>query len=348
MINNNNLWYKNIDRVLDSNNNFEKLRNKTVLITGVNGMIASAINDIIFVLNKKYNYNTKVLGLMRSKKRELPRFKEYIFYTGIEQDVLDSIKIEQKVDYIIHAASNADPKSFSEYPVDTMMANIFGLKNMLDLARKNEAERILFVSSGEIYGQGSNDIMSFSEEYLGKLTILNSRSCYPISKIASETLCTAYYEQYGVDCVIARPCHTYGPTQSEKDSRAASQFIRDVVNGKDIVMKSEGKQVRSYCNVLDCASGILTILCKGTNCNAYNVANNKSIVSIRDFAEKLVKLGNSQLLFEIPNEKEKKSYNPVTRSVLDGSKLESIGWKPIYDIDEGIKMTLEIMKEKKC
>lgn len=344
MINKFDLYYSYIDKAILSNDNYSKLNNKKLLITGVNGMIASCIVDIIFILNNKYNYNIKVVGLMRDKSHLLKRFEKYDFLEIIEQDVINSIECEQEVDYIIHAASNANPNLYSKYPVDTMMSNFIGLKNILDYAKKSNSLRVLYISSGEVYGQADSKIDYFTENYLGKFIILNPRSCYPISKMASETLCSAYYSQFGVQSVVARPCHIYGPTQTNKDSRAASQFIRDGINGNNIIMKSEGRQVRSYCNVIDCATGIITILCKGENCNAYNVANNNSVLSIRKLAEKISSYTNTNLIFELPTDQEKNSYNPVDRSVLDGSKLENIGWHPIFDIDDGLKMTIDIMK----
>ncbi len=345
MIKNLDLYYSNIKKAVEANiNNFELLKNSTLLVTGANGMIASCVVDTIYILNRDYNYGTKVIGLMFNKNQMLNRFNDYDFFEALEQDVTQTINYNEHIDYIIHAASFGDPKSFSKMPVDIMTSNFQGLKNVLDLAKNVNSKKVLYISSGEIYGQGDSTIESFKEDYLGDFTVLNPRSCYPVSKIASETLCCSYYGQYGIESVIARPCHTYGPTQSDKDSRAASSFIRNSVNGESIIMKSKGEQVRSYCNVLDNATGLLTILCNGDNCNAYNVANNNSIVSIKDFAEKLTKIANTNLVIEVPTEEEQNSYNPVTRSVLDGSKLQNIGWRPIFNIDDGLKMTIDIMK----
>ena len=345
MLKNLNLYYQKINLAIKENiSNFESLKNSTILITGITGMIGSCLMDVIFVLNEEYKYNTKVIGMIRNKSHLPERFKHYDFLKIKQQDIIDHVDYNDKLDYVIHAASNADPNSFAKYPVDTMMCNFVGIKNILDCAHVNDAKKVLFVSSGEIYGQGSDNMVSFSEEDSGRVEILNSRSCYPVSKIASETLCCAYSEQYGIQTVIARPCHTYGPTQTERDSRASSQFIRAIVDDLDIVMKSDGSQIRSYCNVIDNVTGLLTILCKGISGNAYNVANNNSVVSIREFAEILCKCSNKKIKYDNPTAKEKNSFNRVTRSVLNGEKLMKLGWKPIFGIVDGLKMTMDAMK----
>lgn len=117
------------------------------------------------------------------------------------------------------------------------------------------------------------------------MDILNQRASYPSAKRASETLCIAYGIEYGVDTVIVRPGHIYGPSITESDSRASAQFTRNVVAGKDIVMKSAGTQVRSYCYTLDCASAVLTVLLNGQTGNAYNISNKNSICTISDIAQ---------------------------------------------------------------
>ena len=133
--------------------------------------------------------------------------------------------------------------------------------NLLELAKKCRA-RVLYVSSGEVYGFNTG-VESFTEDYCGPLSLLTPRACYPSGKRAAETLCACYYAQYNVEAVIARPCHVYGPTMTKADSRAVAQFIRNALNHEDIVMKSRGTQVRSMCYVADCAAALLTVLLKG-------------------------------------------------------------------------------------
>jgi nucleoside-diphosphate-sugar epimerase len=144
--------------------------------------------------------------------------------------------------------------------------------------------------------------------------------------------------------VIARPCHVYGPTITEADSRAFAQFIRNVINKEDIVLKSKGEQYRSYCYVADCTSALLTILLKGKNQNAYNISNKESSVSIAQFAEIISSIGRQKIIYKIPDEEEKKGYSVFSRAVLSPEKLEALGWNAKYSLVEGIQRTLNVLQ----
>lgn len=337
-------YNKNIEIAVNQNDNFSILKNKKILITGANGLIASCIIDILNWLNINKGYNIQIKALVRNKKYSIKRFREYKNFEFIEQDVTEELKYYDSIDFIIHAASNSHPKAFSSDPVGTILSNFIGMNNILEFAINHNCKRVEYISSGEVYGQGEENIKSFKESYIGKIDPTNPRNCYPLSKLAAENLCVSYTNQYKIETVIARPCHCYGPTQTDKDSRASAQFIRNVINDRDIIMKSNGKQIRSYCYVVDCAIGILTILTQGKNCKAYNVANNKSIVSVKQMAETIASKENKKVIFEMPSDIEKSSYNSVTKSILDGSELEKIGWVPIWNFKSGIEETIEIMK----
>ena len=344
MIVNINLYKESIEKVLKSNK-ISNLNNSSILITGANGMIASAIIDVLNYLNENNNTNIKIIGSVRNKQIVLDRFNEYKNLEIIEYDVNNELLYDGKVDYIINAASNADPKKFSTEPVETITSNIIGTKNLLDYSVKNNVKKFLEISSGEVYGQGSEDIKWFNEDYSGYIDSTNPRACYPLGKLASENLCVAYSKQYNLYTIIARLCHIYGPTQKETDSRVSAQFIRNVLNDEDIVMKSTGSQIRSYCYILDAITGILKLLESGENAKAYNVANNNSILSIKEMSEEIAKTNNKKVIFELPDDIEKNGYNPVTRSILNGEKLEELGWVPCYNFNEGITETIKIMKK---
>lgn len=346
MINDTNLYNKGIKKVLSANN-LTELNNCTILVVGSNGLIGSAIIDVLNYLNKYYGAEINIIGTVRDSNKLLERFLDYDNLKIIKYDVNKKLDIDDNIDYIINAASNAHPSSFSNEPVQTITSNIIGTNNLLDFTYNNKCKKLLYVSSGEIYGQPREDTIAFDEDYNGRINPINIRSCYPLGKLAAENLCIAYSNQYHINATIVRPCHTYGPTQTTTDSRVTAQFIRNVLNNQDIVMKSEGTQIRSYCYVLDTATGILTALLKGNNKEAYNISNNNVIISIKDLANIIAESANKQVLFDIPTEKEKRSYNPVTRSVLDGTKLEGLGWKPCYNIKDGINETIKIMSRVK-
>ncbi len=206
------------------------------------------------------------------------------------------------------------------------------------------AARVLFISSSEVYGK-KNTLEPFSEEEYGYVDLLNARASYPVSKRAAETLCVSYGAEYDVDIVIVRPGHIYGPTASEKDSRVSSAFAYDALKGRDLVLKSDGSQIRSYCYVLDCASAIIWTLMRGKSKEAYNISNPSSVMTIREMAEGFARAGNVSIRFEIPDSKEKSAFNPMNNSSLKSDKLQGIGWRGLFDAGSGTEHTVRIMAE---
>ncbi len=329
-----------LESVINTNLDYTKLNNKSILITGATGLIGKALVDFILMVSE----NTQVYAASRSKNSFNARFSKRDNLHYFEYNIVKPLVTDIKFDYIIHAASNADPKMFDEDPVGTMTANFMGTYNLMEYAKNSNVERLLFVSSGEVYGQWDGKIEAFSEDYSGFVNFTDSRGCYPSGKRAAENLLVCYAKQYNVDSVIVRLSHTYGPTQLKRDSRAMSEFFAKAVKGEDIVLKSPGLPVRSYTCVFDCVSGIVTALLNGKCAEAYNIANKESIVSIAELAEKIASNAGKSVVFDIPEGGVKGGSN-IVRGVLCGAKLEAIGWMPIYDIDKGIKTTYEIMEE---
>ena len=207
---------------------------------------------------------------------------------------------------------------------------------MLDLAKQNKA-KFLFVSSGEIYGEV--DKATKSEQDYGYVDSMQSRSCYPNSKRAAETLCAAFADEYGVDVVVVRLSHVYGPTMTDSDNRVSSDFIRKAKAGENLVMHSTGATVRSYTYVLDVVSGMLCALQKGKNGEAYNVADENKIVSIKQLAEITASVGDVLFYVDV-SEINDKGATSISRQVMSGNKLKALGWKCNYDFFDGVKLTL--------
>ncbi|NLZ46434.1 MAG: NAD-dependent epimerase/dehydratase family protein [Clostridiales bacterium] len=327
--------------------NINVLNNSKILITGAGGLICSAIVDFLLQINKTNNSNISVYCAARNYEKIEKRFLDKVSDSGfnfIKYDALEPINSEIDFDYIIHGASNANPSLYVEQPVETIMANFLGLKNILDYSKKHNTKKVLYISSSEVYGKKTSE-QPYNENEYGFLDILNPRACYPSSKRASETLCVAYLKQYEVESVIVRPGHIYGPTMTDSDTRASSQFPKDVLNGKDIVMKSLGTQLRSYCYVIDCVSAIMTVLLNGKSGEAYNISNKHSVVTIRELAECFALVGGKKVIFDIPTDAEKAGYNLMDNSSLTSDKLESIGWQGEFDLRRGVEATLDAARE---
>lgn len=159
-------------------------------------------------------------------------------------------------------------------------------------------------------------------------------------------MCASYQAEYGVAFNIVRLGHIYGPSATKNDRRVSSDFMNKAAIGEKLILKSEGKQIRSYCYSLDCASAILTVLAKGDNGEAYNISNIDSIISIRQMAEYCAEIGNVELEFNLPSTNEISAFNPMDNSCLDSAKIEGLGWSGVFDAKEGIFHTIQILQEK--
>lgn len=334
---------------LESVINIEMLKNTSILITGATGLIGSFLVDILLKYNTEKNAGITVYALGRSIQRLTERFREIktdnLIY--IEHNVNNVPVFDYYIDFIIHAASNAYPAVFNLDPVGTIISNIQGTKYILDYGKSHGCRRMLFVSSGEVYGQGDMETDSFTEAYSGYIDPMQPRSCYPNGKRAAETLCVAYTKQYGLDTVIVRPCHSYGPNATLLDNRANVQFINNALNGKDIVLKSAGNQIRSYCYIADCASAILTVLINGKSNQSYNIANSDAKATIAEYADIIAKQTGQKVIFSNPDAVDLAERTPITKQVLNSEKLESLGWHGKFSVPEGIKHTLDILQEYK-
>lgn len=289
-----------------------QLRNKRIFITGANGLICSTFVDVLMQLNDSLQLGMHVYGGVRNMQRAQERFNHWMVHESfslVPYDAEKPIEADARFDYMIHGASGAAPGVFASNPVEVMTANLDGMKHVLDYARAHGIERVLYISSSEVYGKKS-DSSPYDEDTYYSVDILNPRCCYPSAKRAAETLCAAYGKEYGVDAVIVRPGHIYGPAFSPQDDRASSVFAYQAAMGEDIVMKSMGNQLRSYCYALDCATAILMVLLRGQRGEAYNISNPASIVTIRQLAECLAQEGGVRVVHECATREELGSYNP--------------------------------------
>jgi len=323
-----------------------ELNNKSVLITGANGLIASFLVDCIMHYNLIYGGKINVIALCRNKEKALTRFDKYINHplmTFVFSDVCEPVNNSINYEYIIHAASNAHPSAYVTNPADTMKTNLLGTLNLLESAVKQKVKKFIFISSGEVYGiNDSSEEKPLDELYFGNINISQIRSSYPESKRAAEVLCLAYKEQFGLDIVIARPYYVYGPTMTKESTKADAQFLRNALNGENILLKSEGNSIRSYCYVSDCANAIFRILLLGNN-GAYNITGADN-VSIKKFAEIAASTAGTKVIYDFPAQTKEFTNSAMSNAILSGAKIKTLGYKPKVSIYDGISMTMGILK----
>ena len=346
---NNELYMEDVRYVAGLNLPWEKLHNNSILLSGATGLLGSFLVDVVLEKNAD-GLNCTVYALGRSKEKADARFSKYADdpqMVFIPYDVKKPFARDDMgtIDYVLHLASNTHPVQYATDPIGTITTNIIGLQNMLDFAVAHHATRFAFASSNEIYGENRGDVELFDESYCGYIDSNTMRAGYPESKRCGEALCQAYKVQKGLDIVIPRFTRSYGPTMLMSDTKALSQFIKKGIAGEDIVLKSAGTQYYSYQYVADSVSGLLTILLCGDSGEAYNIAEEHSDIMLKDLAAIIAEINGKSVVFEIPDAVEDSGYSKATKARLDGHKLQTLGWKPRYEIQSGIERTIEILRK---
>ena len=331
---------------------FEMLNNKTILITGATGLIGNQIVKALACVNRLRNLNIKILALIQEEKEAKEVFSSIWnkdFFETYEGDIQDNINYNHKIDYIIHAAGPTNSKFFITNPVETIDIAVLGTKNILELAKKNNIESMIYLSSLEVYGN-NKDKEILSENDYGYIDILNTRSSYSEGKRMVECMCRAYFEEYNVPVKIARLAQTFGPGVNYNDKRVFAEFCRAVIEKKDIVLHTEGRTTRNYCYVKDVIYALFTLLLKGNSGESYNVSNKNTAISIKEMAELVCNIfleSEITVKTEIPEDISIYGYNPEAIVKLDSTKIESLGWHPTTDLENMFINTVKSMREKK-
>lgn len=338
----NQIIHEDIQTILQEDLNWTKLKDSRVLLTGASGMLGSYILFTLAELNRTKGYNIDITALVRHPRKLDAEVREEI--SVLQQSVTDPIPEEYSFDYVLHTASPASPLIMREDPVGTIAANVLGTWNTLQAAHRSGARGYLFISSREIYGQPLEGQEVFTESTYGFVDPLDPRSCYPEGKKAAETMCASFHAQHGMNAKAVRLAHTLGPGMSVNDGRVQADFLRDVINHRDIVLKSEGTAIRTYTYVRDAVSGIFYILLNAPEDEiAYNISSEDATVSIRQLAEAMVSAFPERglsLRFEIPEEKKNTGTAPFTAGILSSDKIKTLGWEPKVSLREGIIRTV--------
>lgn len=344
------LLTQDLNSIVDEiRNEAKKLEGKTIVISGGSGFIGSYINAVLYLLNKK----------ILKKKCQVISLDNYI--TGFRKNFLIDIKdknfrflhydvrlpfvLNERADFIIHAAGLASPYYYKKYPLETIESAILGAKNLLELSRITKAESFLFFSSSEIYGDPDPEHVPTDETYAGKVSSVGPRACYDESKRLTETLCITYNQIYGTPIRIVRPFNIYGPGMRHTDYRVIPTFLYSGLRGKNLPVHDKGNQTRTFCYVTDAIVSIFKVLLSGKNGEVYNIGNDNPEISMYELASIICELiGNGTK----PRRKSYPEHYPAgepQRRCPDLTKIKTqLKYEPKVELKLGLKKTIEWFK----
>lgn len=325
---------------------FEEFAGKTVLVTGASGLIGSEIVLGFLCADRLKKLNIKVLAMVRNEQKARDVFECVLENKNFEliiQDVNNPVSYRGNVDYIIHCASTTSSGEIISKPVETARTSFWGTYNILKYAFEHKVKSFVYLSSIEIYGKTNDSNEDIKEENLGVLNPLNVRNVYPLSKKLAENLCVDFACEYGVNAKIARLTQTFGAGIAQEENRVFAQFCRSVIEKKDIVLHTDGSSFKNYCYLTDAVSAILTILIKGENGKAYNVANYDTGISIKNMAEMLAKKYGLKVVYDVSDKN--RGYNESIHIKLNPEKLEALGWEPKIYLEEMFERLINSLEE---
>lgn len=325
---------------------FENFKNQTILVTGATGLIGSEIVLGLLCANRIKNLNINVVASVRNLDKAKEIFccvLDNSHFKIVCHDINDVLSYDLEVDYIIHAAGTTASNDIISKPVETAQTTINGTLNILGFAHQKKVKSFVYLSSIEIYGQTDYEKEDIKEYDLGTLDPMKVRNVYSLSKKLAENICVSFSQEYGLNTKIARLTQTFGAGISKEENRVFAQFSRSIIEKKDIILHTQGSSYKNYCYLTDAVSAIFTILLRGENAQAYNVANYNTGISIKDMALMLCekyKTSKIQILVEDKN----RGYNSDVVLKLNTDKLEALGWRARVGLEEMFERLIASLK----
>lgn len=335
---------KDINRLLDETKFVDCFKNKSIFITGASGLIGGFLYKYFIKMNARFNTNAKIFCLIRDLNRIEKEFQnsEVIWVIG---DIRYKLSLNEHVDFIFHCASPTDSKFFAKNPVETIDTAYQGTNNILNFAKENGCESLVYLSSLESYGINLDKDRIIDESFLGEISLSDVRSSYPESKRMCENLCYCFHAQYQVPVKIARLTQVISFFE-ETDNRFVASLVKSVRNNEPIVMQTTGESSRPYIYISDAINALLHILIKGISGETYNVATPTTYISAFNFA--------SNVMHKYLNKDVDLKLNPgnfflkPTYMNLNMDKLTSLGWIANYDLEQSFERVLHYYLHKKC
>jgi len=324
---------------------------KKVLLTGAAGFLGAQYMHFFFRLNQVLLAKTpcKVFAF-DNFSRGIPQWMDQ--FQNCKEIILKHVDITKNnqlepAHFIIHAASIASPIFYRKHPIETMDANVVGLRHLLDHAVKHPPESFLFYSSSEIYGDPDPKNIPTGEDYRGYVSCTGPRACYDESKRYGETLCVNFQKIRKVPVKIVRPFNNYGPGLKITDRRVLPDFFRDAMSGKNIVLHSDGKATRTFCYVSDALTGYLQALLSHHDGEAFNIGADEPEISMKDLAEMVIQITGANVKVErkLSDDPNYLTDNPQRRCPNLAKSRQLLGYNPKVSLTEGLTRMFKFYKE---
>ena len=339
----------------------DMLAGRSILLTGGAGFLGYLMAHVLVKIgdeDSREPVNLTILeNFQRGRKPWLDNLVQNSKVRLIEQDIsLGMTPATDDFEYIIHAASIASPIFYRKNPIETIDANVNGLRHILEYSRPDEKKAnnvkgVLFFSTSEIYGDPSPEAIPTPETYRGFVSCTGPRACYDESKRLGETLCVNFAQQYDVPVSVARPFNNYGPGLSIRDGRLIPDLARNLFANRDMVLLSNGRATRTFCYIGDAVAGYLKVLTHGLRGEPYNIGTDRPEVSVKELAEKICLLGkdyfgySGQIEFGKSSDKDYTVDNPNRRCPNISKARDHLSYNPIISLDEGLHRSLVWYRE---
>lgn len=333
-----------------------KFAGSTVLITGCGGFLGYYFMNFFETFEKELGIK-KVIAVdnfMLGDPQWIARMRQNRLFDirkfDIITDQISGIPESEGADFIIHMASIASPMFYRKYPIETLDANIWGLRSLLDYYKGRGIRGFLFFSSSELYGDPSPENIPTDEEYRGNVSATGPRACYDESKRFGETMCSLFAKKYGMPIGVARPFNNYGPGMKINDKRVPADFAKAVYEGKDITILSSGAPTRTFCYIADAITGYLKVLLYGQY-DYFNIGMDNPEISIKELADIYTETARGiwgykgNVVYNVSEDKDYLTHNPERRCPNIAKAMEKLCYKPSIGVREGVKRFLTFIHE---
>jgi UDP-glucuronate decarboxylase len=313
---------------------------QTILVTGGAGFLGRNLCNRL--LQNNDNYVICLDNLVTGSRTNIEDFMNNSNFEFIEQDITSEQFVNdmsKKIDEIYHLACIASPPKYKEYSIETLMTSFVGTKNVLELAKKYNS-KVLFTSTSEVYGDPL--VHPQPEEYYGNVNSFGERSCYDEGKRVAESLIYEYKRKFGLDLKIVRIFNTYGPYMDIDDGRVITNFIKQIMANKPLVIYGDGKQTRSFCYVDDMIDGLFRLM-NSTQQGPINIGNPYTEFTLNELVDKFKELTHQSLEVSYIAATEN---DPMQRKPLIEKAKKLLNWEPKVMLDTGLKNTMEYFMKK--